>query len=150
MAEKNLSRYQYLKAINLMIANFFHQLMKKISPSTHVANASFDSDSNELDEDVSEESSRDDTIDDIHVNPVPPARKKLRQSKTNVQWKHCQTSNALNVPCNDLDEFSDPIDFFRHFFTDCILEQFIGILLMMSIVKMPRPRDYWAAETRHA
>ena len=106
----------------------------------------------------------------------------MRQSKTNVQWKHCQTSNALNVPCNEeiteinLDQFSNPIDFFRHFFTDYILEficdesnkyaiqvdptkplhltkneleQFIGILIMMSIVKMPSPRAYWAAETRH-
>ena len=47
-----------------------------------------------------------------------PARKKLRQSQTNVQWKHCQTSNALNVPYNEeitefnLDQFSDPIEFF--------------------------------------
>ena len=152
-------------------------------PVTHVANATFDSDSSELNEDVSEESSSDDTIADIHVNPDPPARKKLRQSKTNVQWKHCQTSNALNVPCNEeiteinIDQFSDPIDFFRHLFKDCILEficdesnkyaiqvdptkplhltknelkQFIGILFMMSIVKMPSPRDYWAAETRYA
>ena len=37
-------------------------------------------------------------------------------------------SNALNVPCDEeiteinLDQFSDPIDFCRHFFTDCILE----------------------------
>ena len=29
-------------------------------------------------------------------------------------------------------------------------EQFIGILFMISTVKMPRPRDYWAAETRYA
>ena len=37
-------------------------------PSTHVAaNASFNSDSSKLDEDVSEESSGDHTIDDIHV-----------------------------------------------------------------------------------
>ena len=36
-------------------------------PSTHVANVSFDSDSSELDEDVSKESPSDDTIDDIHV-----------------------------------------------------------------------------------
>ena len=39
-------------------------------PSTHIANASFDSDSSELDEDVSEESSGDDTIDNIHVHPI--------------------------------------------------------------------------------
>ena len=97
-------------------------------PCTHAANASFNSHSSKLDEDFSEESSSDDTIDDIHVNPDPPARKKLRKSKTNVQWKHCQTSNALNVPCNEeiteinLDQFSDPIDFFQYFFTDCILE----------------------------
>ena len=36
-------------------------------PSTHVANVSFDSDSSELDEDVSKESPSDNTIDDIHV-----------------------------------------------------------------------------------
>ena len=37
-------------------------------PSTNVAaNASFNSDSSKLDEDVSEESSGDHTIDDIHV-----------------------------------------------------------------------------------
>ena len=29
-------------------------------------------------------------------------------------------------------------------------EQFIGILFMMSTVKMPRPRDYWVTETRYA
>ena len=96
-------------------------------PCTHAANAYFNSHSSKLDEDFSEESSSDDTIDDIHVNPDPPARQKLRQSKTNVQWEHYQTSNALNVPCNEeiteinLDQFSDPIDFFQHFFTDCIL-----------------------------
>ena len=129
MAEKKLSRYQYVKAINLMIGNFFHQLMKKILFLQHMLQMRlFDSDSSELDEDDSEESSSDDTIEDIHVNPDPPARKKLRQSKTNVQWKHCQTSNALNVPCNEeiteinVDQLSDLIDFFRHFFTDCILE----------------------------
>ena len=29
------------------------------------------------------------------------------------------------------------------------LEQLIGILIIMSIVKMLSPRAYWAAETRH-
>ena len=43
-------------------------------PCTYAANASFNSHSNKLDEDFSEESSSDDTIDDIHVNPDPPAR----------------------------------------------------------------------------
>ena len=71
MKTKNLvSRYQYVKAINLMIAIFLRQMVRKILFLPHSANASFDSDSSELDEDVSKESSGDDTIDNIHVHPI--------------------------------------------------------------------------------
>ena len=76
----------------------------------------------------------------------------------------------------DLDEFSEPIAFFRYSFTNEILqftsdesnkyaiqinpnkpllltkdelEQFTGILYMMTIVRMPGIRSYWNMETRY-
>ena len=76
----------------------------------------------------------------------------------------------------DLDEFSEPIAFFLYSFTNEILqftsdesnkyaiqinpnkpllltkdelEQFTGILYMMTIVRMPGIRSYWNMETRY-
>ena len=105
-----------------------------------------------------------------------------KHQKQRIKREECQPPDVLNITFTEtpvdvnLDECSDPIAFFRYFFTDEILqyicdesnkyaiqpnpnkpllltkdklEQFIGILFMMFIIKIPSAKSYWELETRY-